>query len=482
MEETLHEKLEKLKKSNQYAFHMPGHKRMEKKDSFSEVMSMDITEIEDFDNLHHAEGILKEEQQFAAELYGAENSFFLVNGSTAGILAAICATTTDGENIVFSRNAHKSAYHALYLKGLRAEYLYPDQGGKNFLQGKINPEDVEKLLEKTNARVVFITSPTYEGIVSDIPSIAKIVHEKNGILIVDEAHGAHFGFHPYFPQSAVKQGADIVVQSLHKTLPSLTQTALLHICSERVSCEEVKRWLGIFQTSSPSYVLMGSMSKCLHMLENHAEEYFSRYKQRLQIFYDAVKTLSCLKVPNPDTMEKWFSAETDPSKILIFAENLEDKSGKVYGGKQLAEELLSVYGLQMEMVSEKYVLAMTSIYDSEEGFRRLTEALFDIDAQLVRAENTDSTDEVRDQQNLIVQSVMPIKAALDSSKEERAWADCVDAVSAEYIYLYPPGSPIVVPGEKITAQIHAEIEKYRKCGLNVQGPSDYTWNRFMTVK
>lgn len=483
MEETLYEKLDKLKNSKEYAFHMPGHKREEKTGPFADIMRMDITEIEGFDNLHHAEGILRKEQDFAADLYGAKDSFFLVNGSTAGILASICAVAKEGTDIVFSRNAHKSAYHALYIKGLCAQYVYPEYvAEKAFIHGKIDPQDVKKQMEKTKAKVVFITSPTYEGIVSDISSIAQIVHEKDGILIVDEAHGAHFGFHPYFPQSAVKMGADIVIQSLHKTLPSLTQTALLHICSDKVDSCEVARWLSIFQTSSPSYVLMGSMSRCLHLLADHAEIYFSQYKKNLGKFYSKMKNLTCLEVPDPAMLQRWFQTDTDPSKIIICVENLKDKEGKKFTAKQLAEKLLADYEIQIEMVSENYVLAMTSIYDSEEGFRRLEEALLDIDSRLMRRSTVNMEEHLPTNCDVKAQPVMTIKKAIDGKKEKRAWKDCVGKVSAEYIYLYPPGSPIIAPGEMMTEQVLKEISIYKKQGLNVLGPADDTLKEIMTVK
>ncbi len=486
MKETLYDKLDKLKLSDEYAFHMPGHKRNEDEGPFAEVMKMDITEIDGFDNLHHPEEIIKEEQEFAAKLYGAKKTFFLVNGSTAGILAAICGTTSDSENIVFSRNAHKSAYHALYLKDLSAYYIYPQQGKeKKYIQGRILPEDVEKQMERSGAKVVFVTSPTYEGIVSDISSIAEVVHKRNGILIVDEAHGAHFGFHSYFPKSAIGQGADIVIQSLHKTLPSLTQTALLHICSNRINEQEVARWLSIFQTSSPSYVLMASMSRCLHEISEKAEIYFSQYRQKLDSFYECTRGLTCLSVMHPTDAQKFFQAQTDPSKIVICAENLVDEKGKNFGGKQLGEILLKTYGLQMEMISEKYVLAMTSIYDSQEGFRRLTQALKEIDKTLKRKDLLESTKELADTgtgDGVKAQAFMTIKQALNGNKEKKKWADCVESISAEYVYLYPPGSPILVPGEKITSQIQKEIDNYKKQGLNVLGPADDNWEQFTIVK
>ena len=223
------EKLQEYRAEDMYPFHMPGHKR--KPLPFPNPYSIDITEIDGFDNLHHAEGILKEAQERAADLYGSKECFYLVNGSTCGLLAAICAATKKRDKVLVARNCHKAVYHALYLNELQAEYIYPVIT-KSGIQGQIEPEQVKKaLLLNPDIAAVILTSPTYEGVVSDINAIAGIAHERGIPLIVDEAHGAHLGFGAGFPENAVRQGADAVIMSLHKTLPSFTQTALLHLCS-----------------------------------------------------------------------------------------------------------------------------------------------------------------------------------------------------------------------------------------------------------
>ncbi|MCR5339348.1 MAG: hypothetical protein K6E75_12415, partial [Lachnospiraceae bacterium] len=282
--------LNDLAASDRYPFHMPGHKRQplneteadpenrktngEKDISVEKLLQAasryDITEIEGFDDLHHPQGVIREEQLRAARLFGAKESYYLVNGSTAGILAAICSQTKHEEGIIFARNSHRSAYHAVYLNGLKVCYLYPQQISlqdlfhistadqdingmhvKDTIPGPIDPQDVGRAMEESGYKVVCITSPSYEGIVSDIRAIAEQVHSRGGILIVDEAHGAHLSafqtiseryktkYHTdetgiqeneivkivsSFPKSAVRSGADIVIESLHKTLPSLTQT------------------------------------------------------------------------------------------------------------------------------------------------------------------------------------------------------------------------------------------------------------------
>ncbi len=484
MKETLHEKLDALAHTKEYAFHMPGHKRNPLNGVFGEAMKIDITEIEGFDNLHHPEGILKKEQEFASFLYGVKQTFFLVNGSTCGVLASICAMTKDGDAIIMARNSHRSAYNAVFLKGLRTYYVYPSSFSKKTdISGKIEAKDIAKQMDENNVKVVFITSPTYEGIVSDIEDIAREVHKRDGILIVDEAHGAHFGFHADFPKSAITRGADIVIQSMHKTLPSLTQTALLHICSDRVSTAKIAAQLSVFQTSSPSYVLMSSMSRCLHFLQEEGKEYFDSYLKKLNNFYKKTACLKHLSIITADEIRKIYDAEFDPSKINICAKNLVDVNGMAYAGKELAKDLLEKYQLQMEMVSENYVLAMTSICDTQEGFDRLEQALFDIDRTLIRKETDKGYISKKPEFRIISpQSLMTLKAAQEAEKEKIDRKDWEGKISAEYIYLYPPGSPILTPGEVISKEICELIQRYIDLGLNIQGPEDYALKTLWIVK
>ena len=282
----LDQKLTEYTQSNIYPFHMPGHKR--RPIDFPNPYTIDITEIDGFDNLHHAEDILHDAQQRAADLYGAKRSFYLVNGSTCGLLAAICAAAPKKSRILVARNSHKAVYHGIFLNEYDAVYLYPEVAGIG-IQGQITAEAVEeKFTLYPDIAAVVITSPTYDGVVSDIRSIAETVHRHGIPLIVDEAHGAHFGFGGGFPENAVKLGADVVIVSLHKTLPSFTQTALLHVCSDRIKEKDIAKYLGIFETSSPSYLFMAGMEKCIRMVKDGGQELFGNYRKLLDDFYAKV--------------------------------------------------------------------------------------------------------------------------------------------------------------------------------------------------
>ena len=276
----LYKELENYGKSDFYPFHMPGHKRNKACIEGDFPIERDITEIDGFDDLHHSEGILLEAQNALSRMYGTRKSFFSVNGSTAGILTAISASVKKGGQILVARNCHKAVYHAIYLRELVPTYIYPQSDNNLGINGSISVSRVERYLEENpKIEAVLITSPTYDGVVSDVRKIAETAHKHGIPLIVDEAHGAHFRFSDYFPVSATDLGADVVIQSFHKTLPAMTQTAVLHLCRERVSEKLIRRFLGIYETSSPSYILMSSLDACVAKLEKDSGRLFDEFTE-----------------------------------------------------------------------------------------------------------------------------------------------------------------------------------------------------------
>lgn len=470
----LEQKLQQLAQSDCYPFHMPGHKRQPFTD-FPNPYAIDITEIDGFDNLHHAQGLLREEQERAAELYGSQYSFFLVNGSTCGILAAVSAAVRRGGRVLVARNSHKAVYHALELRQLVPVYVYPKVTSRG-LQGQICVEDVQRALDEyPDIRAVVITSPTYDGVVSDVAAIAELAHGRGIPLIVDEAHGAHFGFHEAFPENATRLGADAVVMSVHKTLPAFTQTALLHLCSERLAVEEAARFLQIYETSSPSYVLMAGISRCVHMLaEPSARELFDTYARRLAAFREQMRQLSHLRVLGAKDFAPEEAFAFDPGKLILYTGDF------CMSGNRLAEWLLEKYGLQMEMSAATYALAMTSVMDRPEGFARLAGALGELDA--AAGENADgartaaggNADGARTAAGIYrkQERCMEISAAVEAGRETVPFAAAENRISADYIYLYPPGIPILVPGERIGGETLADLAECRRMGLQVEGLSE----------
>lgn len=513
----LDEALISYSKTDVYPFHMPGHKRQGL--NFPNPYTIDITEIDGFDNLHHAEDILKEAQERAAALYGSDKCYYLVNGSTCGLLAAICGATKKRDKVLVARNSHKAVYHALFLNELDAEYLYPAITG-NDLQGQITPEQVKQALTRQpDSKAVVIASPTYEGIVSDIAGIAKVCHAAGVPLIVDSAHGAHLGLDASFPENTVNLGADAVIMSLHKTLPSFTQTALLHLNGTRIAAEAVERYLGIFETSSPSYLFMAGMDACIREVSENGKKLFADYRRRLDGFYQKTADLKALHVMRREDLSAEEAFDWDDSKLVIFAKNAYGAAEKSractdFGincdGEHLHHILLEKYHLQMEMVSASYVLGMTSIMDTDEGFERLSAALHEIDAEIEvnAAESAAPTEapeisgmytDLRGQEKSVTAGAaaqeclnvsagkmrdrsgftarmyqenrreMQIYEAMALPAQEVPFSEAEGKISADYVYLYPPGIPLIVPGEVITGDFLERIKNAAAAGLSVEG-------------
>lgn len=487
----LDEELKAYSEGQIYPFHMPGHKRQDMGIVYPE--KIDITEIEGFDNLHHAQGIIKEAQERMAAVFGADKSFFLVNGSTAGLLTAVFAAVSKGERILIGRNCHKAVYNGILLNELRAVYIYP-QFTKYGIQGSIEPEQVrEKLEEYPDIRAVLLTSPTYDGVVSDVEKIAEIAHARGIPLIVDEAHGAHFGFSAGFPAKALSLGADVVIESMHKTLPAYTQTAALHLMGNRVSEENIRKYLAIFQSSSPSYLFMAGLDRCSQIMQNEGRKRLEGLSAKLTAFYQRTGKLKCLEVMLPDVDIQGIWAK-DPSKILIFCH----RAG--ISGQTLYRALLDEYGLQLEMASGHYVTALTSFMDTGEGFERLAQALTDLDERLqaLAQGNPDerlaqaqpdlyerleippqSSISRRWQQQIEelyrpAQKHMEIAQAARSPKCRIPLLEAAGKISGEFVYLYPPGIPFLVPGEIISEGFPIHIQRLMQEGFEVQGPQDWS--------
>ncbi len=440
--------------------HMPGHKRA---DLGGELpWRLDITEIDGFDNLHDAQGILKESMDRAARLYGSDRAFFLVNGSTCGILAGICAAARPGDTVLLPRGCHKSVYHALELRDLVPVYLPVPVDPGTGAAASLPPETVaEALAEHPEAKLLIITSPTYEGVVSDIASIVALAHGAGVPVLVDEAHGAHLDFSPAFSGGAVAAGADIVIQSLHKTLPSLTQTALAHWNRGLVDGEELARQLAVFETSSPSYLLMGSMDRCVRLLEERGGELFAAYEEHLAAFDEAIRGLRHLRVlcHGGDSLQDhpgFFAF--DPGKLVLCTR------GTSLTGPGLMDMLRKTYRIELEMALENYALAMTSICDTRESLLRLAGALREIDSQLTEAPAARAAGPL---------PLPPRRMGMLEARRREGALLPLDAaighVSGGMVWAYPPGVPLLVPGEEVTAELCQTLRQMEMGGIVLHG-------------
>lgn len=443
------EQLKKLEKSDEYPFHMPGHKR--NIDFIGNPYGIDITEIEGYDNLYEAEGLLQEAMKRAAKVCGARETFFLVNGSTVGLLSAITGVTKRGDRILVARNCHSAVFHAMELRELKGVYLHPQYLEDWDMPGCIDTEEVSRKLEEfPDIKAIVITSPTYEGIVSPIKEIAELAHKAGIPLIVDEAHGAHFPYDDRFPHSAIQAGADVVIQSMHKTLPSFTQTALIHMKKGYADIDNIRKYIGYYQTSSPSYLFMAGMDQCISLMEEKGPHLWDTFFQLKDEFIKKVENLAHIRI----------YTENDPCKIVISVK------GSNISGRELQQRLLYQYHLQMEMAAGSYVLGIVTLCDTKEGFERLGHALLEIDKELQSLELVKKPFLVQLDQEDVVYSLSEI---CQMEKEEIAFANAEGRVSMDYVNLYPPGTPLILPGERITREHIFLIERYREENLHVQG-------------
>jgi arginine/lysine/ornithine decarboxylase len=443
---------------------MPGHKRNEDLAPYLKALGagLDITELPGFDDLHAPRGLLAEAMARAAALYGSRATFFLVNGSTGGLLAGIRAATRNHDRVLMARNCHKAVYHALELGGLEPVFLQPPVLEGLGSAASLPPALVERALEEyPDIRLVILTSPTYEGVLSDVEEICRLAHGKGVPVLVDEAHGAHLGIHPAFPRGAVSMGADLVVQSFHKTLPSLTPTGVIHLQGELISPEELLRQLGIFQTSSPSYLLMASLEGCVTLLEEQGTELFGAWSRRLEEFDRDIRSLRWIRVlghgrdaeaPIPGVFA------LDPSKVVISA------AGLSITGTGLMELLAEEYGLQLEMAMEGYAIAMTGMGDREELLPRLAAALLELEGRYGYPEGV-----VCDTAPSLP---LPQRTCSPTAALERPWVllprqDAAGRVSAAYLWAYPPGVPLLIPGEIINHALLEALGRMEAAGVNL---------------
>lgn len=455
----LYIKLKNYAKGKTLAMHMPGHKRMRGKLIARLPYHLDITEIDGFDNLHNASGILLHAQQSLQALYKSAHSFMLVNGSTAGILAGIRAATCQGDTVLVGRNCHKSVYNAIELCGLNPVYLVPPVLPEFGMHASITVSQVaKKLAEHPNIKLIIITSPTYEGVISDIAQISALAHASNIPILVDEAHGAHMFL---ANKSAVQCGADIVINSMHKTLPALTQTAVAHVNGALVSASQMATQLAVFQTSSPSYLLLASISDCAELLTKHGKQLHQKLQANLTQFYKQTSALKHIKVLNylaDNYLKELF--DHDNTKLVI------STLGSNCSGTQLMQRLRTEHNIELEMAYSHYAIAMTTLHDTKRSLMRLANALQKLDSTLhpetVLKQPTIShlPQKVCNANNLqgINGDVMALQSAIGHILLEAVWA-------------YPPGVPLILPGEQFDNETFLTMQLLQQSGTALYSTS-----------
>lgn len=463
---SLFEQLYSYGEMDYYPYHMPGHKRRQLGEIPEQLLKADITEIDGFDNLHQPEGLLQKLQERANALYRAEETFYLINGSTGGILTAISSVLPRGGHLLMARDCHKSAYHAAYLRGLRVSYLYAERVKGFDFNEAVTAEQVERsLAEQPDVGAVLIVSPTYEGRIADIQEIARVVHSRGIPLLVDEAHGAHLGFAEGFAPGSCTQGADIVVHSVHKTLPAMTQTALLHLNGNLVDRERVRRFLHIYQSSSPSYLLMAGICDAMEIVERKGQERFAWFRQRYECMLKRLEACDTFRfVPWQDVEQ----GRQDIGKLVI------DTGPSRVSGQQLYRMLLEQYHLQCEMAAGHYCLAMFTMADETEAYDRMERALLELDGRLAEPRCGTSEEERESSRRTAAVLSKPeiaysMAEAWDMSWKMTRLSDAVGHPVADFINLYPPGIPLLLPGEVLTESLYQQIMDSLTKELTLQG-------------
>jgi len=463
----IHQFLIEHAKKNTVSFHMPGHKgagiysRYHYDEFLKRMMDCDITEIPGADNLFQTEGIIRATQQKYAALYDVAHSYLLINGTSGGLIAAILASVAPDKKLIMARNCHKAVFNALILGNIQPVYAYPDQVPGQEIAGPISVAEIKRLLEENpDGEAVILPSPNYYGICSDIKVIAEEVHRAGKILIVDQAHGAHLHFFHKFgvggdlPFSAENCGADIVVNSTHKTLASFTQSAILNLNSNRVDRYHLEDKLQAIQSTSPSYLLMASLDINAELLEHHGKALMEEWKANLDDFYrraTEIPGLSIMKVPN-----------LDRTKINL------DMSRLGLSGAAL-EISLNEKGIFPELYAGNLLMCMTGIGNTREHMDRLLGALLEI--ALASSEGKIANR----QSDAASQPILPAQAkfiGIPKSKSYIPLSEAADKICAGSVIPYPPGIPLICPGEAFTAEIVQYIQFLRKNGEKVIGVTD----------
>ena len=450
---------------NLLPLHMPGHQRKAEMGT-ALPYAYDYTEVEDLDNLHTPEGILQEAMNRTAAYYGCSDCFYLVNGSSSGLQAGIFTLLEEGDEVVVARNCHRSVFYALSLRKAKIHFLLPEFWEDFSCFGSVSLKEVERLIKEfPKSKALIFTSPSYEGVVSDVEGIARLCHENGLSLLVDEAHGAHFSPKrgTSFPGSAISLGADLVVQSPHKTLCSLTQSAWILGNGQGYSREKLFFYLSVFQTTSPSYPLMLSLEKATTLLETEGEALFSHWKEVMESFREKARTLSHFSF-------LWEKEEAcfamDFTKIFLRVQGIP----KLRLGKDLAKLLREDYGIESEMHSGENLLLMTGPFISEEDMDRLFIALKDIERRFGEEKGKPLRSKLLSSalyQISIADNTLQISEGLKEG-EELNLRDGEGRICLEYLSLYPPGIPLIFPGEKLTAEKIQGIEALEKEGIELQ--------------
>lgn len=445
------------------SFHVPGHKygeifSIEAKDQFQQLLKLDATELSGLDDLHSPEGVIREAEELLADLYQVQKSFFLINGSTVGNLAMIMATATTDDIVLVQRNCHKSVLNALKIAKVRPVFLEPEYDSTWKTATGVSLNTVEDAIASyPGAKAIILTYPNYYGMVYDLKSVIDLAHSHNLPVLVDEAHGAHLIIGNPFPASAIELGADIVVQSAHKTLPAMTMGSFLHVNSNRIYLNSLQEHLQMLQSSSPSYVIMASLDLARNYLANYEDkdvQYLINEKQKFQAELASISAIKVLEYPN---------SEGDPLKVTI------QTRGKMSGFE--LQKRFEMAGIYTELADPENVLFILPLLKRNQA-NRLAEAIEKIRVTLAEEEPiSDNRKELQMNGSKVTELAIPYHQMAAYEKMNIPIAGAVGQVCAETVIPYPPGIPLLLAGELISEDKLETLSLLLKSGARFQGGS-----------
>lgn len=453
----IYDRLKEISSKDITYFQLPGHKkRVNSSLDFNLLPSFDTTETYGTDNLHEPQEIISESMKEISRVYKSQNSLYLVNGSTSGIHIAMMSVTKPGDTVLIQRNSHVSAYNGSIIGRLNVEYIMPEYDAKRQIVGGLDVAKFKEIVEcNPSIKACILLHPSFYGLCSNLREIIEIAHKNGIIVIVDEAHGPHLSFSDKLPDSAIDLGADLVVHSAHKTLPSLTQTAILHICTDRVSIDRVRTVSRLLQTTSPSYIFMTSIEKAVaYMDSNEGRLALDELVCNVVKFNDRISKIDGIKLLDEKSDKLFF--ERDITKIHLEIEGIK--------GTDLIDILHRDYNINMEYADLRYVIGVASVMNTKEDFDRLADAIEDI----VKRVSFDNTEQI-DMKLLVPKQIIPIYEAFNSDTKTVKLKESIGFVSASYIIPYPPGIPQLAPGELITEKHIEMVEMYGDKGISIVG-------------
>ena len=458
-----------LAESRKVSFHTPGHKSGKgistrfRKFVGPRVFSIDLTCLDEVDSLQKPRGVIKEAQELAAEIYGADRSYFLVNGTSGGNQAMVVATLNPGEPVLVTRNVHKSVVSGMIMTGCQPVFIpFRTEHGASFPLNYGTRDILDSIDRHPEIRTLYLTSPNYYGVTIDLPRVAEAAHARDMRVLLDEAHGPHLHFHPELPSSGMAAGIDLTVQSTHKIIGGMTQASMLHARKERIDVERLSTVLRCLQTTSPSYILMASLDLARMQMATEGVKLLGRALELARWARLKIREIPGLKCANRTEIQAMSGGENDldETKLTI------DVRGWGVSGYQVSQRLNLEFGIQVEMADIDHVLVIVSIGDHRGDLERLVNALTALSRENHRQESRSPIPSMVFFDNLLR---MTPREAFFAPHESIPLEDSVGRIAKDIVTVYPPGVPLLVPGEEITAPVIDTLCRFRDSGATMDG-------------